>query len=178
VKSVRGVAGAHRDISSDVPQVSVKGQPGPGGAVRPQAGRRAPGRGHRWWPLRRSGVIFPGRQGLRHGRLEPGIGPGAASATWKTWPIDTPAGRGIRLARFAKCLAAAKIRTPSERQGDSRYLDVGARCLAGSRAVVNGHQAEAGLGPPGSRLPHELLGEYKERQARRAAAAVLDHAGV
>ena len=70
MSSVPGVVDAHRDISSDVPQAEVTVNLAKSRAVRPQAGRRPPGRGDTG-----SGGggrrHLPGREGLRHRGLEP-----------------------------------------------------------------------------------------------------------
>src|SRR6185503_9032996 len=83
-------------------------------------------------------------------------------------PIDTPAGRTVRIGDVAK-VRVRPIPNVIERQGDSRRIDVVANVEGRDLGSVAG-DVEKGLSavsfPRGYHA--ELLGEYKERQAAQS----------
>jgi CzcA family heavy metal efflux pump len=166
VKSVPGVVDAHRDISSDVPQADVTVNLAraeryglkPGDVRRDAATLVA---GEEVGDIFRAGkaydVVVWSPESVRH-----------SFSNIENLPIDTPAGRRVRLGS----VAAVSLRpNPNaiERQGGSRYLDVGAsvsgRDLGAVVADINGKLAALHL-KRGNHI--EVLGEYRERQAAQA----------
>jgi CzcA family heavy metal efflux pump len=166
VKSVPGVADAHRDISSDIPQVNVKVRLAaaeryglkPGDVRRDAATLVA---GEEVGDIFRAGKAYDtvvwSPESVRHSFTD------IASL-----PIDTPSGGTIRLGTVAS-VSLQPNPNAIERQGDSRYLDVGAsvagRDLGSVVHDINAKLATVHL----TRGYHvELLGEYKERQAAQS----------
>jgi CzcA family heavy metal efflux pump len=166
VKSVPGVAAAHRDISSDVPQVTVKVKLAtaeryglkPGDVRRDAATLVA---GEEVGDIFRAGKAYDTvvwtPESVRHSFTD-----------MENLPIDTPSGKTVRLGDVADVTLAPNPNAV-ERQGDSRYLDVGAdvsgRDLGAVVHDINARLASVHL----NRGYHiELLGEYKERQAAQS----------
>lgn len=174
VKSVPGVADAHRDVSMDVPQINVtvdlaaasKYGLKPGDVRRDAATLVA---GEEVGDLFRAGkaydVVVWSPEATR--RSFPDI---------EKLPIDTPSGHQIPLGAVATVVLAPNPNTV-ERQGGSRYLDVGAgvsgRDLGSVVGDINGKLASLRLG----RGYHvEVLGEFQARQAaqgRLLEAAII-----
>jgi CzcA family heavy metal efflux pump len=163
VQSVKGVADAHRDISTDVPQVNVKvNLPAaeryglkPGDVRRDAATLVA---GEEVGDIFRAGKAYDtvvwSPESTRHSFTD-----------IAKLPIDTPSGRVVRLGAVAD-VSLQPNPNSIERQGDSRYLDVGAavsgRDLGSVVSDIKQKLATLRL----NRGYHvELLGEYKERQA-------------
>ena len=166
VKSVNGVVAAHRDISSDVPQVNVKVNLAaaerydlkPGDVRRDAATLVA---GEEVGDIFRAGKAYDtvvwSPDSVRHSFTDLG-----------NLPIDTPSGRPIRLGTVAS-VSLQPNPNAIERQGDSRYLDVGAdvsgRDLGAVVSDIKQKLASVRL----DRGYHtELLGEYQERQAAQS----------
>jgi Cu/Ag efflux pump CusA len=166
VQSVPGVVDAHRDISSDVPQVNVtvdltkadRYGLKPGDIRRDAATLVA---GEEVGDIFRAGkaydVVVWSPESIRHSFTDV-----------KNLPIDTPSGGRIRLGTVAKVTLEPNPNA-IDRQGDSRYLDVGAgvsgRDLGAVVRDINRKLASVHL----QRGYHiELLGEYKERQAAQS----------
>jgi CzcA family heavy metal efflux pump len=166
VKSVKGVVGAHRDISSDVPQVNVKVNLAaaerydlkPGDVRRDAATLVA---GEEVGDIFRAGKAYDtvvwSPDSVRH-----------SFSDMEKLPIDTPSGRPIRLGTVAN-VSLQPNPNAIERQGDSRYLDVGAdvsgRALGAVVQDIKQKLASVHL----DRGYHaELLGEYTERQAAQS----------
>src|SRR5262249_8554243 len=166
VQSVPGVVGAHRDISSDVPQVNVTvnlakaGRYGlkPGDVRRDAATLVA---GEEVGDIFRAGkaydVVVWSPDSVRHSFTDV-----------ENLPIDTPSGGRVRLGSVAN-VSLQPNPNAIDRQGDSRYLDVGAavsgRDLGAVVNDINRQLAAVHL----SRGYHiEMLGEYKERQAAQS----------
>jgi CzcA family heavy metal efflux pump len=166
VRSVRGVADAHRDISSDVPQVSVTVDLAasqryglkPGDVRRDAATLVA---GEEVGDIFRAGKAYdvvvwsPERTRRSFSDIE-------------NLPIDIPAEGHIRLGEVAR-VALQPNPNSIDRQGDSRYLDVGAavsgRDLGSVVSDIKKRLASVRL----DRGYHvELLGEYTERQAAQS----------
>jgi CzcA family heavy metal efflux pump len=174
VKSVPGVADAHRDVSTDVPQAEVtvnlaraeKYGLKPGDVRRDAATLVA---GEEVGDIFRAGkaydVVVWSPERSRH-----------SFSDIENLPIDLPSGGRIRLGEVAT-VALQPNPNAIERQGDSRYLDVGAavsgRDLGSVVSDIRKKLASVRL----DRGYHvELLGEYKERQAaqsRLLASAVI-----
>jgi CzcA family heavy metal efflux pump len=170
VSSVRGVVDAHRDISSDVPQAEVTvnlakaEQYGlkPGDVRRDAATLVA---GEEVGDIFRAGkaydtVVWSPPQ-TRHSFSDIG-----------NLPIDLPSGGHIRLGAVA---AVALRPNPNaiDRQGDSRYLDVGAAVAGrdlGSVVSDIENKLESVRLDRGYHV--ELLGEYKERQTAQSRLLV------
>ena len=166
VKSVRGVAGAHRDISSDVPQVSVKVNLAraeqydlkPGDVRRDAATLVA---GEEVGDIFRAGKAYDtvvwSPESVRHSFTD-----------LENLPIDTPSGRPIRLGTVAS-VSLQPNPNAIERQGDSRYLDVGAAVSGRDLGAVVDDIRQKLAGVHLARGYHtELLGEYQERQAAQS----------
>jgi CzcA family heavy metal efflux pump len=166
VKSVNGVVAAHRDISSDVPQVNVK--------VNLAAAERydlKPG------DVRRDAATLVAGEEVgdifRAGKAYDTVvwSPDSVRRSFTdlgNLPIDTPSGRPVRLGTVAT-VSLQPNPNSIERQGDSRYLDVGAdvsgRDLGAVVSDIKQKLASVHL----DRGYHtELLGEYQERQAAQS----------
>jgi CzcA family heavy metal efflux pump len=166
VSSVPGVVDAHRDISSDVPQAEVTVNLAraeryglkPGDVRRDAATLVA---GEEVGDIFRAGkaydtVVWSPPQ-TRH-----------SFSDIENLPIDLPSGGHIRLGEVA-IVALRPNPNAIDRQGDSRYLDVGA-AVAGRDlgSVVSDIKTKLAS----VRLDHgyhvELLGEYKERQTAQS----------
>jgi CzcA family heavy metal efflux pump len=166
VKSVPGVVDAHRDVSSDVPQVNVtvnlakaeKYGLKPGDVRRDAATLVA---GEEVGDIFRAGKAYDtvvwSPEATRH-----------SFSDIENLPIDLPSGGRVRLGEVA---AVALQPNPNaiERQGDSRYLDVGAavagRDLGSVVSDINQKLASVQL----DRGYHvELMGEYRERQTAQS----------
>jgi CzcA family heavy metal efflux pump len=166
VSSVPGVVDAHRDISSDVPQAEVtvnltKAERyglKPGDVRRDAATLVA---GEEVGDIFRAGkaydtVVWSPPQ-TRH-----------SFSDIENLPIDLPSGGHIRLGQVAT-VALRPNPNAIDRQGDSRYLDVGAavagRDLGSVVSDIKDKLAAVRL----DRGYHvELLGEYKERQTAQS----------
>ena len=166
VKSVPGVLDAHRDISSDIPQVNVKVKLAAAeryglkpGDVRRDAATLVAGEevGDIFRAGRAYDTVVWSPESVRHSFTD-----------IANLPIDTPSGGTIRLGTVASVLLQPNPNS-IERQGDSRYLDVGAgvagRDLGSVVHDINARLAAVHL----DRGYHvELLGEYRERQAAQS----------
>ena len=166
VKSVRGVVGAHRDISSDVPQVSVKVNLAraeqydlkPGDVRRDAATLVA---GEEVGDIFRAGKAYDtvvwSPESVRHSFTDV-----------ENLPIDTPSGGRIRLGTVAN-VSLQPNPNAIERQGDSRYLDVGAAVSGRDLGAVVNDIKQKLVSVHLARGYHtELLGEYQERQAAQS----------
>jgi Cu/Ag efflux pump CusA len=166
VQSVKGVVDAHRDISSDVPQVNVKVRLAsaerhglkPGDVRRDAATLVA---GEEVGDIFRAGkaydVVVWSPESARHSFTDVA-----------NLPIRTPSGKVIRLGTVADVKLAPNPNA-IERQGDSRYLDVGATVRGRDLGAVVGDIKQKLAGVRLDRGYHvELLGEYKERQAAQS----------
>jgi CzcA family heavy metal efflux pump len=166
VQSVPGVVDAHRDISSDVPQMNVTVNLAKAeryglkpGDVRRDAATLVAGE--------EVGDIF------RAGKAYDVVvwSPDSVRRSFtdvENLPIDTPSGRQVRLGSVAT-VALQPNPNAIDRQGDSRYLDVGAsvsgRDLGAVVSDINRKLAAVHL----NRGYHvEVLGEYAERQAAQS----------
>jgi CzcA family heavy metal efflux pump len=166
VSSVRGVADAHRDISSDVPQAEVTVNLARAeqyglkpGDVRRDAATLVAGE--------EVGDIF--RAGKAYDTVVWSLPQTRHSFTdIENLPIDLPSGGHIRLGEVA---AVALRPNPNaiDRQGDSRYLDVGA-AVAGRDlgSVVSDIKTKLASVRLDRGYHVELLGEYKERQTAQS----------
>jgi CzcA family heavy metal efflux pump len=166
VKSVPGVIDAHRDISSDVPQADVtvnlakaeKYGLKPGDIRRDAATLVA---GEEVGDIFRAGkaydVVVWSPPQTRH-----------SFSDIENLPIDLPSGGHIRLGEVAT-VALEPNPNAIDRQGDSRYLDVGA-AVAGRDlgSVVNEIRQKLGSVQLARGYHTELLGEYQERQAAQS----------
>src|SRR5215468_7710988 len=166
VRSVPGVVDAHRDISSDIPQVNVTVNLAKAeryglkpGDVRRDAATLVAGE--------EVGDIFRGGQAYdvvvwspertRHSFTD-----------IENLPIDLPSGGRIRLGQVAT-VALRPNPNAIDRQGDSRYLDVGANVEGRDLgSVVNEIRQKLGSVSLNRGYHVELLGEYKERQAAQS----------
>ena len=167
VKSVPGVVDAHRDISSDVPQAQVtvnlaKAQKyglKPGDVRRDAATLVA---GEEVGDIFRAGkaydVVVWSPDRVRH-----------SFSDIENLPIDLPNGGHIRLGEVAT-VALRPNPNAIDRQGDSRYLDVGASVAAGHDlgSVVNDIKAKLASVKLARGYHVEMLGEYQERQAAQS----------
>ena len=167
VQSVPGVADAHRDISSDVPQAQVtvnlaKAQKyglKPGDVRRDAATLVA---GEEVGDIFRAGkaydVVVWSPDRVRH-----------SFSDIENLPIDLPNGGHIRLGEVAT-VALRPNPNAIDRQGDSRYLDVGASVAAGHDlgSVVNDIKAKLASVKLARGYHVEMLGEYQERQAAQS----------
>ena len=174
VKSVPGVVDAHRDISSDVPQANVtvnlaqaeKYGLKPGDVRRDAATLVA---GEEVGDIFRAGkaydVVVWSPERTRH-----------SFSDIENLPIDLPSGGHIRLGEVAT-VALQPNPNAIDRQGDSRYLDVGAAVEGRDLgSVVNEISDKLGSVPLARGYHVELLGEYQERQAaqsRLLASAII-----
>jgi CzcA family heavy metal efflux pump len=174
VKSVEGVMDAHRDISSDIPQVTVRVDLAkaaryglkPGDVRRDAATLVA---GEEVGDIFRAGkaydVVVWSPQSTRH-----------SFSDVENLPIDTPSGGRIRLGAVAR-VSLRPNPNAIERQGDSRYLDVGADVSGRDLgAVVNDIKQKVSSVQLNRGYHVEFLGEYQERQAaqsRLLAASLL-----
>jgi Cu/Ag efflux pump CusA len=167
VKSVPGVVDAHRDISSDVPQANVtvnlakaeKYGLKPGDVRRDAATLVA---GEEVGDIFRAGkaydVVVWSPERTRH-----------SFSDIENLPIDLPNGGHIRLGEVAT-VALRPNPNAIDRQGDSRYLDVGASVAAGHDlgSVVNDIKAKLASVKLARGYHVEMLGEYQERQAAQS----------
>src|SRR6266567_2413821 len=166
VKSVPGVIDAHRDISSDVPQANVtvnlakaeKYGLKPGDVRRHAATLVA---GEEVGDIFRAGkaydVVVWSPERTRH-----------SFSDIENLPIDLPSGGHIRLGEVAT-VALQPNPNAIDRQGDSRYLDVGAAVEGRDLgSVVNEIRQKLGSVQLARGYHVELLGEYKERQAAQS----------
>jgi len=166
VKSVPGVVDAHRDISSDVPQANVtvnlakaeKYGLKPGDVRRDAATLVA---GEEVGDIFRAGkaydVVVWSPERTRH-----------SFSDIENLPIDLPSGGHIRLGEVAT-VSLQPNPNAIDRQGDSRYLDVGAAVEGRDLgSVVNEIRQKLGSVQLGRGYHVELLGEYKERQAAQS----------
>jgi len=166
VESVKGVAGAHRDISSDVPQVNVKVDLAaaerydlkPGDVRRDAATLVA---GEEVGDIFRDGKAYDtvvwSRDSVRQSFTDLG-----------NLPIDTPSGRPVRLGTVAS-VSLQPNPNAIERQGDSRYLDVGADVSGRDLgAVVRDIKQKLASVHLDRGYHTELLGEFRERQAAQS----------
>jgi CzcA family heavy metal efflux pump len=166
VKSVPGVIDAHRDISSDVPQADVtvnlakaeKYGLKPGDVRRDAATLVA---GEEVGDIFRAGkaydVVVWSPERTRH-----------SFSDIENLPIDLPSGGHIRLGEVAT-VALKPNPNAIDRQGDSRYLDVGAAVEGRDLgSVVNEIRQKLGSVPLSRGYHVELLGEYQERQAAQS----------
>jgi CzcA family heavy metal efflux pump len=166
VKSVPGVVDAHRDISSDVPQAEVTVN-----LAKAQQYGLKPG------DVRRdAATLIAGEEVgdiFRAGKAYDVVvwSPDSVRSSFsdiENLPIDLPNGGHIRLGEVA---TVALVPNPNaiDRQGDSRYLDVGA-AVSGRDLGSVVHDIQAGLASvPLDRGYHvEMLGEYTERQAAQS----------
>src|SRR5215468_4634572 len=166
VGSVPGVVDAHRDISSDVPQAEVtvnlvKAERyglKPGDVRRDAATLVA---GEEVGDIFRAGkaydtVVWSPPQ-TRH-----------SFSDIENLPIDLPSGGHIRLGEVAT-VALRPNPNAIDRQGDSRYLDVGAN-VAGRDlgSVVSDIRTKLASVRLARGYHVELLGEYKERQTAQS----------
>src|SRR5215468_546861 len=166
VRSVPGVVDAHRDISSDVPQVNVNVNLAkaeryglkPGDVRRDAATLVA---GEEVGDIFRAGkaydVVVWSPESVRHSFTDV-----------ENLPIDTPSGGRVRLGSVA---AVSLQPNPNaiDRQGDSRYLDVGAAVSGRDLgAVVNDINRKLAAVHLNRGYHIEMLGEYKERQAAQS----------
>jgi Cu/Ag efflux pump CusA len=166
VQSVPGVADAHRDISSDVPQMNVSVNLAkaeryglkPGDVRRHAATLVA---GEEVGDIFRAGkaydVVVWSPDSVRHSFTDV-----------ENLPIDTPSAGHVRLGSVAT-VSLQPNPNAIDRQGDSRYLDVGAsvsgRDLGAVVSDINRKLAAVHL----NRGYHvEVLGEFKERQTAQA----------
>jgi CzcA family heavy metal efflux pump len=166
VKSVPGVVDAHRDISSNVPQVNVTVNLAkaeryglkPGDVRRDAATLVA---GEEVGDIFRAGkaydVVVWSPESVRH-----------SFSDVENMPIDLPSGGRVRLGAVAS-VSLQPNPNAIDRQGDSRYLDVGAavsgRDLGAVVSDIKNKLAAVHL----DRGYHvELLGEYRERQAAQS----------
>ena len=166
VSSVPGVVDAHRDISSDVPQAEVTVNLAkaeryglkPGDVRRDAATLVA---GEEVGDIFRAGKAYDtvvwSPPKTRH-----------SFSDIENLPIDLPSGAHIRLGEVAS-VAVRPNPNAIDRQGDSRYLDVGAavagRDLGSVVSDIRDKLASVRL----DRGYHvELLGEYKERQSAQS----------
>jgi CzcA family heavy metal efflux pump len=166
VKSVPGVIDAHRDISSDVPQANVtvnlakaeKYGLKPGDVRRDAATLVA---GEEVGDIFRAGkaydVVVWSPERIRH-----------SFSDIENLPIDLPSGGRIRLGEVAT-VALQPNPNAIDRQGDSRYLDVGAAVEGRDLgSVVNDIRARLASVRLDRGYHVELLGEYAERQAAQS----------
>src|SRR6266542_2556274 len=166
VRSVRGVIDAHRDISTDVPQVDVtvnlakaeKYGLKPGDVRRDAATLVA---GEEVGDIFRAGkaydVVVWSPERTRH-----------SFADIENLPIDLPSGGHIRLGEVAT-VALQPNPNAIDRQGDSRYLDVGAAVEGRDLgSVVNEIRQKLGSVQLTRGYHVELLGEYPERKAAQS----------
>jgi CzcA family heavy metal efflux pump len=166
VKSVPGVVDAHRDISSDIPQVNVTVNLAraeryglkPGDVRRDAATLVA---GEEVGDIFRAGkaydVVVWSPASVRH-----------SFSDVENLPIDLPSGGRVRLGAAAT-VSLQPNPNAIDRQGDSRYLDVGAAVSGRDLgAVVNDIKTKLAAVHLDRGYHTELLGEYTERQAAQS----------
>ena len=166
VRSVPGVVDAHRDISSDIPQVDVTVNLAkaeryglkPGDVRRDAATLVA---GEEVGDIFRAGkaydVVVWSPERTRH-----------SFSDIENLPIDLPAGGRVRLGEVAT-VALRPNPNAIDRQGDSRYLDVGANVSGRDLgSVVNDIEHRLASVRLDRGYHVELLGEYQERQAAQS----------
>jgi CzcA family heavy metal efflux pump len=166
VKSVPGVVDAHRDISSDVPQVNVTVNLAraeryglkPGDVRRDAATLVA---GEEVGDIFRAGkaydVVVWSPASVRH-----------SFSDVENLPIDLPSGGRVRLGAAAT-VSLQPNPNAIDRQGDSRYLDVGAAVSGRDLgAVVSDIKTKLAAVHLDRGYHTELLGEYTERQAAQS----------
>jgi CzcA family heavy metal efflux pump len=166
VSSVPGVVDAHRDISSDIPQVNVTVNLAkaeryglkPGDVRRDAATLVA---GEEVGDIFRAGkaydVVVWSPERTRH-----------SFSDIENLPIDVPSGGRIRLGDVAT-VALRPNPNAIDRQGDSRYLDVGANVSGRDLgSVVNDIKHKVASVRLDRGYHVELLGEYQERQAAQS----------
>ncbi|HEU5385860.1 MAG TPA: efflux RND transporter permease subunit [Streptosporangiaceae bacterium] len=166
VESVPGVIDAHRDISTDVPQANVtvnlakaeKYGLKPGDVRRDAATLVA---GEEVGDIFRAGkaydVVVWSPERTRH-----------SFSDIENLPIDLPSGGHIRLGEVAT-VSLQPNPNAIDRQGDSRYLDVGASVEGRDLgSVVNAIKQKLGSVQLSRGYHVELLGEYSERQAAQS----------
>jgi len=166
VRSIPGVVDAHRDISSDIPQVDVtvnlvKAERyglKPGDVRRDAATLVA---GEEVGDIFRAGkaydVVVWSPEQTRH-----------SFSDIENLPIDLPAGGRVRLGEVAT-VALRPNPNAIDRQGDSRYLDVGANVSGRDLgSVVNDIEHRLASVRLDRGYHVELLGEYQERQAAQS----------
>jgi Cu/Ag efflux pump CusA len=166
VRSVPGVVDAHRDISSDIPQADVTVNLAKAeryglkpGDVRRDAATLVAGEevGDIFRAGRAYDVVVWSPERTRH-----------SFSDIENLPIDLPSGGRIRLGQVAT-VALRPNPNAIDRQGDSRYLDVGAAVEGRDLgSVVNDikHRLASVRLDRGYHV--ELLGEYQERQAAQS----------
>ena len=166
VRSIPGVVDAHRDISSDIPQVDVtvnlvKAERyglKPGDVRRDAATLVA---GEEVGDIFRAGkaydVVVWSPEQTRH-----------SFSDIENLPIDLPSGGRVRLGEVAT-VALRPNPNAIDRQGDSRYLDVGANVSGRDLgSVVNDIEHRLASVRLDRGYHVELLGEYQERQAAQS----------
>jgi Cu/Ag efflux pump CusA len=163
VQSVPGVVGAHRDISSDVPQMNVTVN-----LARAERYGLKPG------DVRRDAATLVAGEEVgdifRAGKAYDTVVWSPASARHsvsdvENLPIGVPSGGQVRLGAVAN-VSLQPNPNAIERQGDSRYLDVGAAVSGRDLgAVVNDINKKLAAVHLDRGYHVELLGEYRERQA-------------
>jgi CzcA family heavy metal efflux pump len=167
VRTVPGVADAHRDISSDVPQteVTVKLAKAQKYGLKPGDVRRDAATlvaGEEVGDIFRAGkaydVVVWSPERVRN-----------SFSDIENLPIDLPNGGHIRLGEVAT-VALRPNPNAIDRQGDSRYLDVGAAVSPGHDlgSVVNNIKAKLASVKLDRGYHVEMLGEYQERQAAQS----------
>ena len=163
LQTIPGIVDAHRDISSDIPQVEVKvnlaraEQHGlKPGDVRRMAATLVAGE--------EVGDIF--RAGKAYDVVVWSPESNRRSFTdIENLPIDTPSGGRVRLSTIAD-VSLQPNPNSIERQGNSRYLDVGANVSGRDLgAVVNDVKQKLASMQLDRGYHVEFLGEYTERQA-------------
>jgi CzcA family heavy metal efflux pump len=163
LQNIPGIVDAHRDISSDIPQVNVKvnlaraEQHGlkPGDVRRMAATLVA---GEEVGDIFRAGkaydVVVWSRESDRN-----------SFSDIENLPIDTPSGGRQQLGTIAD-VSLQPNPNSIERQGNSRYLDVGANVSGRDLGAVVSDVKQKLASVQLDRGYHvELLGEYTERQA-------------
>jgi CzcA family heavy metal efflux pump len=163
VQSVPGVVDAHRDISSDVPQMNVTVN-----LARAERYGLKPG------DVRRDAATLVAGEEVgdifRAGKAYDTVVWSPASARHsvsdvENLPIGVPSGGQVRLGAVAN-VSLQPNPNAIERQGDSRYLDVGAAVSGRDLgAVVNDINKKLAAVHLDRGYHVELLGEYSERQA-------------
>jgi CzcA family heavy metal efflux pump len=163
VQTVPGVVDAHRDISSDVPQMNVTVN-----LARAERYGLKPG------DVRRDAATLVAGEEVgdifRAGKAYDTVVWSPASARHsvsdvENLPIGVPSGGQVRLGAVAN-VSLQPNPNAIERQGDSRYLDVGAAVSGRDLgAVVNDINKKLAAVHLDRGYHVELLGEYSERQA-------------
>jgi CzcA family heavy metal efflux pump len=166
VQSVPGVVDAHRDISSDVPQANVTVN-----LARAERYNLKPG------DVRRDAATLVAGEEVgdifRAGKAYDTVvwSPDSARHSFsdvENLPIDLPSGGRVRLGAVAN-VSLQPNPNSIERQGDSRYLDVGAAVSGRDLgAVVNDINQKLAAVHLARGYHFELLGEFRERQAAQS----------